>query len=410
MSAIARPGPSASIRAAGDAIVAITAGDSVPVAVTAADRYGNTIANEALADLTWQVVDASVARVTRTEVVTTASGAPARAATVLALTGGRTMLEARAPWASTLRVDLRVYVGPGREIAYGSGGAISVMSADGTVSVIRSTGSSPAWSPDGRQIAFSSSITFSGGAISVMNADGSGVRALTDSLTIRRARDPAWSPDGQRIAFVADSSDPGDALNSGARGALFVVNVDGSGLTRIAVPDDALCGSAGLCRGTQRPAWSPDGTRIAYSFFAARSTFARGLIFVVNADGSGLRELTSGVGVATEPAWSPDGSRIVMQSARITPPPFVQILASDIYAINADGTGLTQLTFASTKGKSDLSPAWSPDGRLAFTRTSATFSATNLPELFVANGDGTEARRVASPPGGATRPAWRPTP
>jgi Tol biopolymer transport system component len=395
--ATAEPGTASSMTPAANAVVAITVGDAVQVAATGVDRYGN--ATSRFANLTWQVIDPALASVTGTGSVATVTG---RAA-------GATVLEARDATAGTQRFDLHSYLGPGRELAFASsplsGPRVFRMTADGTITPLTTQNSSdPTWSPDGRQIAFAGPVGGPVGgatAIFVMNADGSGVRALTDTSVVREAEQPAWSPDGRKIAFVAPSADAGDPL---VRWAVFTISVDGSGLTRIVLP---ACAGLGFCRGALVPAWSPDGTRIAYAFQETRSTVPQGYIFVVNADGSGLRQLTPALDITSEPTWSPDGGRIAFQSSRVFGGPG-QVLPSDIYTIDADGAGRTRLTFGSANGMSDLAPAWSPDGRLAFTRVQGGPTSTTPGALFVVNGDGTEMRRVAIPAGGAFDVAWKP--
>ena len=95
--------------------------------------------------------------------------------------------------------------------------------------------------------------------------------------------DPAWSPDGTKIAFASDGA---RALN---HGDIFVVNSDGSGRTNLTndpASDDL-------------PAWSPDGTKIA--FVSTRG--GAHSIFVMNADGTGVTRLTNNAGYDGEPAW-----------------------------------------------------------------------------------------------------------
>ena len=144
------------------------------------------------------------------------------------------------------------------------------------------------WSPDGSRILFASDRE-GNLELFVMNADGSQLRRLTD--TPGNEVHPVWSPDGTRIA-----------TSSG--GSLQVMNADGSGAITIGVGD--------------WPSWSPDGTRIAFSRrnMALRDPLAEDYasdIYVVRSDGSDLRNLTnttSALRSYAAPAWSPDGSRL----------------------------------------------------------------------------------------------------
>jgi hypothetical protein len=112
----------------------------------------------------------------------------------------------------------------------------------------------------------------------IMNADGSDTTSLTDSLgavfaDVNSFRPPvSWSGDGSRLAYAFVSSAPGAFFNPGR---LHVVNVDGTGQMNLTPVDDVW-----------QPAWSPDGTRIAYA--------GEGHIFVANADGSGRTDVANG--------------------------------------------------------------------------------------------------------------------
>ncbi len=392
VSATARAGAATSLAPASDAIVAITVGDSVRVAVVATDRYGN-VASPSPSSLTWQVSDLSVASVSRTELP------PDTAAMVVANAGGATVLEARDPAVGTVRFDIRTYVGPGRDIAYWSSGTIYLLSADGGTTTALGPGVDPAWSPDGRQVVFTGDVGTSRTAIYVMNADGSGRRALTDPVIFPSAKYPTRSPDGRKIAFVAPAASPGGTGPS--PGSLFTMNADGSEPTLV-LRTLSLCSIQ--CPGILYATWSPDGTKIAYSIAWFRSTGSVGDVFVVNADGSGDRPLVSTSAIEHEAAWSPDARRIVFQSSP-HPPPLQGVGPVDLYIVNADGSGRRRLTSGSAIGSNDRSATWSPDGRIAFVRSRSGIAGA---ELFVINADGTELRRFASIPAGVSRPAWRP--
>ena len=128
-------------------------------------------------------------------------------------------------------------------------------------------------------------------------------------------------------------------------------------------------------------------------------------IYVMNADGSGQTNLTPGAETTgqgnggTNPTWSPDGSRIAYAS-----------LSGDIWVMNADGTGQTPVVANS------VLPAWSPDGtRIVF--SSSSFNAQNGPDIFTANPNGTGITRLPtapnftdSDPTGGRRPPRRPRP
>jgi Tol biopolymer transport system component len=181
----------------------------------------------------------------------------------------------------------------------------------------------PAWSPDGKYIAFISSSD-----IYRMNADGSNQTRLTDNAS---DSPPTWSPDGKYIAFVSGR----DGNNE-----IYRMNVDGSNQTRLTntESDDFY------------PAWSPDGEYIA--FVSKRIDEGR-KIYIMNADGSNQRLLTN-IEVADRAhhphAWSPDSKKVMFESA-----------SGDVDVVNADGSGET--LFLDQISYLPYSPAWSPDGK-----------------------------------------------
>jgi Tol biopolymer transport system component len=209
---------------------------------------------------------------------------------------------------------------------------IYVMNADGsgqqrlTPDIRRRPWVELAWSPDWQRIAFVASGGPLGAAdIYVINTDGSGLRNVTNTVTT--SFDFAWSPDGRRIAYLEGS--PG-------LGALSVVNADGTGKQR-------LTGLLMVDLGP--PSWSPDGRTLAF-------TGRGGDIYTVHADRTGLRKLAASPGWNVGADWSRDGRRIVFMSSRDVH------RAYDLFVMNADGSGQRNLTH--TPGVSEYGPSWAP--------------------------------------------------
>ena len=239
---------------------------------------------------------------------------------------------------------------------------LPVRLTDGTLDV------APAWSPDGRHIAFSSRRDDTWG-IYVMEADGSNLRGLTDH------RDDdfvgAWSPDGRHIAF---------ASNRDGNWEIYVMEADGTNPRRLTDHPGFDWGAA----------WSPDGYYIAFS--SDRDDGA-GDIFVMEADGTNLRRLTDDGGQDMDPAWSPYGDYIAFSSDRDGD--------WDIYLMKEGGTNLHRLTDA---GHQDRSPAWSPDGYYFAFHSDRDDGAG---DIFVMEEDGS-LRRLTNDGGYDWEPAWSP--
>src|SRR5947209_1478146 len=138
--------------------------------------------------------------------------------------------------------------------------------------------------------------------IYTMNADGSN----QVNLTKNPARDvnPAWSPDGSRIAFASDRDGTGN---------IYAMNADGSNVMRITSFDNQGKVFAGGPPDVSDPAWSPDGTKLAFIISSVEG-FAS--LNVINADGSGeFKTLTTAGRARVDPEWSPDGTRIAFVGA-----------------------------------------------------------------------------------------------
>jgi TolB protein len=292
---------------------------------------------------------------------------------------------------------------PGGTLANAS--EIYLMDADGTnarrLTNNQDGDSLPALSPDGSRIVFDSNRLRSTDQpantqhLFLMNIDGSGQKPLAWGSSA------SWSPDGKRIAFHASASgvaaptrvEPGAPASDsdifiGDVEALLAHRATARNLTNSpsTIDDDAD--------------WSPDGRRIVYTSRAPTGRGSNALndpsaeIFVINADGSGSPvRLTANDEEERAPAWSPDGKRI-LYVARKAGRDF------ELCVMNADGTGQRQLT-DNTVG--DLTSSWSLDGR------EITFHRVVSPgrfQLFSIGADGKGERQITDTPGLNGFPKW----
>jgi len=220
-----------------------------------------------------------------------------------------------------------------------------------------------------------------------VRGDGSGERRLTDDSADVRAPVPA--PDGLRAACVLRSGGE-DAV---PELALFPLGEPAGEAGDGEAPAPQVILRLGGER-FSRPSWSPDGLRLTFSSDADGDDD----VYIVNADGSGLANLTNNAGVADrDPAWSPDGRAIVFASDRDGPG------QTELYRMNADGTAIVRLTDA---GGSSFRPAWSPDGaRIVFIS-----DRDRDADLYVMNADGSDERLLTRDDGSAEDrdPAWSP--
>jgi Tol biopolymer transport system component len=230
----------------------------------------------------------------------------------------------------------------------------------------------------------------------VINLDGSGKRRLAPHFWISNfgGSPLAWSPDRRKLLFSAHVSRSAAPCASYCGKEIFVINADGSGLRR-------------LTRNTVadwEPAWSPDGQKIAWLSRGPNGTGAD--IFVMNADGSDQRNLTPKPGNRGEPRWSPDGRAILFTAVppgqpHTPPTPSAGPYRDDVYVMNADGSGQRKLTHTPEAG--EFGPAWSPDGQhIAFTQHAGTSGEVRI---IVMNADGS-AKHAVTPKLAHTGDGW----
>jgi len=225
----------------------------------------------------------------------------------------------------------------------------------------------PAWSPDRRTIAFSRE-----GAIRLIEADGTRDRALTAGASIDS--NPAWSPDGTKIAFVRLD----EVGNTGGR--LMVMRV-ADGQTTSLITEPALAPG--------RLSWSPDGARIVFAS-GSRAPWEHADLFVVNADGSGLRRLAPDGGLS--PTWSPDGALIAYAGS------------TGLYTIRPDGSG-RRLVFYQSDFPEGAS--WSPAGdKLVFEEHRCWGECLVGGRIVTVGADGGRRTRLTSGRAANIDPAW----
>ena len=258
--------------------------------------------------------------------------------TLAAAVAGALALSLPSPATTTAPVPWATLAFSRSEIA---GGGLYVAGRGRTRLVIPSA-TEPAWSPDGRRLAYLAPGAGGAADVFVADADGSNRGRLT--ATDLDEASPTWAPDGRRLAIERE-------------GFIVVVRADGTELRS-------------LTRGTE-PAWSPGGQRIAFS--------AGGDLFVVRASGGQPKRLTSTPASETSPAWAPDAQRLAFVSDESG--------AADIRILDLRRNTVVQVT---------ADPAVDADPE---------FSTNGARVLFVSDRAGVEQLLAAPAGGGAPAPA-----
>jgi Tol biopolymer transport system component len=245
----------------------------------------------------------------------------------------------------------------------------------------------PTLSPDGTRVAFymlqPSPEGSEDAGLYVADADGRNVRRLADVTRHHDQNAPVWAPRSDKIAFESAR-----ATGWGEPVDVYVVKADGTGL--INLTKGAVWGNG--------PTWSPDGSKLALSAWElAGDVYGQaGDVHVVNADGSALQRLSTGA--ATSASWSPDGSLLAFVSYRD--------LNAEVYVMRPDGSGQTNITrnpageFPAIQGSPPL--AWSPDGK------KLAFLTDRDPDLniYAVNADGSGLTRITRDSAAEFNPRW----
>lgn len=229
----------------------------------------------------------------------------------------------------------------------------------------------PAYSADGKSIAYCSGVRARGGVIEIWVMKQNGTQHRQVTRLGGRMIFPDFSPDGSRIVFSG-------RLPGATNEDIFAIDVDGTGPAQLTTNpgNDVLA------------AYSPDGAKIVFT--SNRTGIPQ--VWVMNADGTSQTQLTfDGLIKDQVPDWSPDGSQIAYAACVPGGP-------CDIWVMNANGSGQHPVLAGSTD---DFGPAWSPDG------TQIAFARFDDRTVYVANADGTGAYAV-HPLRGQAVPAWQP--
>ncbi|MFP5518307.1 MAG: translocation protein TolB [Bdellovibrionia bacterium] len=243
----------------------------------------------------------------------------------------------------------------------------------------RSVTLSPAWSPDGKKIAYTAYVLRK--KTKMRNPDlfvydlASGRRYLT-SYRSGMNSGASFAPDNKHIFLT---------ISQGSSPDIYKMTFDGAIVSKL------TSGPAGALN--VEPAVSPDGRQIAFSSDRA----GRPMIYTMNADGSSPKRITFAGAFNSSPAWSPDGKKIAFAGQSSN--------NFDIFVMNADGTNMVRITSARKPNGSmanNEDPSFSPDGRFVM----YTSNRTGKNQIFISTVDGSEERRITFDNLNYFKPRW----
>ena len=232
----------------------------------------------------------------------------------------------------------------------------------------------PTWSPDGERIAYTTDLNY-WEEIWLINMDGSGAKRLIDDETQRQSN-PTWSPDGNLIAYTCNYMEVEESNSDN----ICLVSVNDLTAKRLTYFSD----NSSL----YDLSWQADGEQIAFRQVAG--DLSNSEYYLIDRDGSNLTQLPFLQIQDREAVWSPDGTRIAFTKYKydLNYDATSRLQDEGLYMMHSDGSGVVRLT----DGDVD-EPSWSPDGRkLAVSVYANTMSDTH--EIFVMNADGSGLRQL----------------
>ena len=265
----------------------------------------------------------------------------------------------------------------------------------------------PDWSPDGKTLAFERKVPCPAGGqrngldntcdlVYTVGRNGKALKALVPCVFADHCHgenSPAWSPDGSKIAFRYGFSDPAFVDSFNYSAGIWIVDARGGGLHQVT---QVTPGSSW----DSDPQWSPDGKKLVFVRDDLKEQASA--LFTVSLDGTGLRQVTPwSLNGGDGPDWSPNGKWILFRAQPSDG-------SSNVYKVHPDGSGLTNLTKQAPSGLHYLSSSFSPDGRKIVSARTPGTGPDGAADVVVMNANGSHVRAVTKSPLWESAADWGP--